>query len=570
MMQPIQNNYEPTQPQPPLPDHPTAHPLYHMVEHFINQGDWQAARAPLEELLTLYPDDPYLQELAPSVRTRSALLGYAEEEYSSDSEPRFKLEGPLKFVIPGLIFIVLLCLVGSTMLALQIWGLPGGDSQRVAARVSQLHEQAQDALDSGDYDRAVVAYSELLQLHPDDQQAQQGLEQARALRSTMSLYSEAIAEMEAHHWESSLAIFKQIEAAQPGYRDVANRIQFVQEQQLLTSQFSDAEADFSQGNYERAIQGYETLQEINSNFQSDTVREHLFLSYLQQGLTVESAAGDDPEQLAAALDLFEIALILRPGDSQARGESQLIKLYLESLEYLEDERWANAVENLNLIYDARPSFANASVGPLLYDAYVAWGDDLFEYGEFAEAQTKYEAARLIRGVDTSNIGRKLALAKAAQETPTPTPSPEPTAAPSTGSGGGGGGGGQVALPTPTPTATPVPQPYALTSMAIRNNCSGQGYIHGVVWNAYHLPLSGVTVQAFNLDNGAGPLISGPSNGDGIYQIIVEGDQIPGLWMVQVLENGQPVSEAMGQRLGGECLNGAQELKVDWQRNLQFE
>ncbi|MCB0222281.1 MAG: hypothetical protein KDI02_01215, partial [Anaerolineae bacterium] len=125
MMQPIQNNYEPTQPQPPLPDHPTAHPLYHMVEHFINQGDWQAARAPLEELLTLYPDDPYLQELAPSVRTRSALLGYAEEEYSSDSEPRFKLEGPLKFVIPGLIFIVLLCLVGSTMLALQIWGLPG-------------------------------------------------------------------------------------------------------------------------------------------------------------------------------------------------------------------------------------------------------------------------------------------------------------------------------------------------------------------------------------------------------------------------------------------------------------
>ena len=85
-MQPIQNNYEPTQPQPPLPDHPTAHPLYHMVEHFINQGDWQAARAPLEELLTLYPDDPYLQELAPSVRTARWLrrVGVAVAQLQSE------------------------------------------------------------------------------------------------------------------------------------------------------------------------------------------------------------------------------------------------------------------------------------------------------------------------------------------------------------------------------------------------------------------------------------------------------------------------------------------------------
>lgn len=80
-----------------------------------------------------------------------------------------------------------------------------------------------------------------------------------------------------------------------------------------------------------------------------------------------------------------------------------------------------------------------------------------------------------------------------------------------------------------------------------------------------MPISGVTVQVFNVDNGVGPIISNPTNGDGIYQVIINGDQIPGLWMVQILENGQPVSEAMGHRLGGECLNGAQELKADWQR-----
>lgn len=561
MMQPVQMNNQPTEQQPALPDHPTDHPVFHTVQHFINQGNWSAARAPLEELLALYPDDPYLQELAPSVRTRSALLGYAEPESATAPNRRLKLQGPLKFMVPGLILIGLLCLVGSSLVALQFWGLPGGDNQRAAARVNQLRQQAQDALDSGDYDRAVVAYTELLQLQPDDRQARHGLDQARELRTTISLYSEAIAEMEAHHWENALALFEQIEAAQPGYRDVANRVQFIQEQQLLTSHFSEAEANFNQGNYESAIQGYETLQETDSNFQSDTVRDHLFLSYLQQGLADETAAGQDSEQLTAALALFDKALTLRPGDSQAKGESQLIKLYLDSLEALKDKHWVDEVANLSLIYDARPTFADASVGPLLYEAYIAWGDELFENGEFAEAQTKYEAARLIKGVDASDVGRKLALAKAAQETPTPTPTPEPTTAPSTGARGGGGGG-RAASP---PTATPVPEPYTLKSMAIRNNCSGQGFIHGVVWNVYSMPLSGVTIQAFNLDNGVGPLISNPTNGDGIYQIIIDGDQIPGLWMVQVLENGQPVSEAMGQRLGGECLNGAQELKVDWQR-----
>jgi hypothetical protein len=78
------------------------------------------------------------------------------------------------------------------------------------------------------------------------------------------------------------------------------------------------------------------------------------------------------------------------------------------------------------------------------------------------------------------------------------------------------------------------------------------------------------VHAFNETKGLGPLVSNPTNGDGIYQIIIGGDQIEGLWSVQIFENGQPVSHAWGQRLGGECVNGAQELKVDWQRELQLQ
>jgi hypothetical protein len=105
-------------------------------------------------------------------------------------------------------------------------------------------------------------------------------------------------------------------------------------------------------------------------------------------------------------------------------------------------------------------------------------------------------------------------------------------------------------------------------MSVKSNCDGYGYVHGVVWSAYDLPMKGVSVQAFNTTTGFGPLISMPTNDDGIYQIILEKDQIEGLWVVQVLENGQPASQAWGQRLGGGCVNGAQELKVDWKRGRE--
>jgi hypothetical protein len=83
-------------------------------------------------------------------------------------------------------------------------------------------------------------------------------------------------------------------------------------------------------------------------------------------------------------------------------------------------------------------------------------------------------------------------------------------------------------------------------------------------------MAGVVVQAINTTTGLGPIVSSPTNADGIYQIIVNSDQVEGLWMVQILENGQPASLGWGQRLGGGCVNGAQELKTDWQRGLELQ
>jgi tetratricopeptide (TPR) repeat protein len=496
-----------------------------------------------------------LQDIAASSRTRNALL-VAAPEVTPVHQPL--LPRLLRFVIPVVVVMGLLGLVLVSLLVLQIWILPRATTQRQTAQISQTMQDAQAALSSGDYDRAILAYTEVLQLLPDNPEAQYGLAQASQMRATASLYSEAIAQMEAYHWENALSLLQQIQMEHPGYRDVAERIVFVQEQQDLAARFREAEAAFERGYYELAIQEYEALQAVDHSFQRELVEDHLFFSYLQVGLAKESAAGDDLEQLQAALTEFEKALALRPEDWQAKGESQLLESYISGLGELEAGRWSQAVSDLTPVYEARPDFAAGATAQHLYVAKVSWGDELLADGQGELALAKYREARIIKGVDTTGIDQKIAAAETTLVTP--TPSPQPTKEGSTAASG-------VANPAPAPIPTPTPKalPYALVGMSVKGNCDGYGYIHGIIWSVYDLPMSGVTVQALNTTTGFGPIVSMPTNEDGIYQIILEKDQIDGLWVVQVLENGQPASQVWGQPLGGGCVNGAQELKVDWKR-----
>lgn len=545
----------------PLPAQPTSHPLFERIEAYMYQGNWWAAQASLAELIELYPGDRYLRELMAAAQARSALSGFSVEFEAAPASRPILARGA-RLVVPAFFLMALLCVAVGIFVSLQWWILPQASNRRLESQINKLRQEAQAAMTSGDYDRAVLAYNELLRLAPDDREAERSLKEVNELRVVVSLYSEAIAEMEAHRWQSALSILNQIQAEQPGYRDVAERISFVKMQQDLDSRFAAAEVAFKQGDYSRAVQEYEAIRAVDYNFQNNVVQEHLFLSYLQLGLAEEEAAGSDAARLRKALDLLEKALALRPTDSQAEGESRLLRQFLSGLAAFKARDWSQVIADLTPVYEARPDFAGGTAATLLYNAYMAWGDALLADGEAEDALAAFKAARSIRGADAVAVAEKIVLAEQAALPPTPeaTSTPPPPAVPALISIGG--------APAPTPTPALPQMPYAIKSMAIRNNCGG-AYIHGIVWNAYNLPLAGVTVQAINTTTGAGPYISNPTNADGIYQIILNPDDLDGLWMVQILENGTPMSLGWGQRLGGGCVNGAQELKVDWQRELEI-
>jgi tetratricopeptide (TPR) repeat protein len=558
----------------PLPSQPTEHPLFHTLEALTSQGDWLAAKGPLEELMALYPGDVFLQQIADSIYTRSALLESISQPVSPTTRESILARG-LKFIVPGAILIAVVGLTAIIIFALQQWIIPQLRLQRQEAQISQLRERAQAALSSGDYDQAVMAYTDLLELAPNDSEAIIGLEQAGQLRATVSLYSEAIAEMEAYHWENALSLLQQIQAEQPNYRDVPQRIAFIENQQTLANRFDQAERAFERGSYQLAIREYEALQSIDYDFEREIVQDHLFLSYLQQGLVEQTDAGNDPIGLQAALEYFEKALTLQPDDTRAKGESQLLRSYLDGLDAFNAENWSQAISELTPVYEARPDFADGRAYQLLYEAQVAAADELFVNGQVEQALVGYQEALSIADGDTSDLAQKIAVAEdiLAPPTPTSTPTPTPTSTPQpseVAQADVSTGGGRVSAPAPLPTATPKSFPFILKNMSVRPNCGDFGYIHGVVLSVYALPLAGVKVQAYNTSRNIGPFISLPTNEDGIYQIILNKDQIEGLWSVQVFENDQPASLVWGQHLGGGCQNGVQELKVDWQRTFETQ
>ena len=550
------------QPDEVLPTQATDHPLYQRVEKFITRSDWLSARTALAELLTFYPQDRYLRDLSSSIAARTALLEVSQAVQPNKSSRSNLVEGLLRWGMGLGVVLGIIVLAVSIFFLFRLWIFPSISERQRESRINQLSEEAESTLAIGDYSRAVLVYNEWLELEPAAPDALAGLEQANQLRALVAVYGEAITEMEAHHWDSALTLLQEIEAQQPGYRDVAVRISFVEKQQTLTQYFQEAETLFEGQEYANAVEGYERLQSLDVNFQRDAVQDRLFFSYLQLALTEEATAGDDVEQLQSALEKFEKALTLHPKDSQAKGESQLISLYLAGVDNLKSEEWEQAIESLTPVVEARPDFADDQARQLLYEAYLSWGDELNQTEAFEQALVVYEAAKAIPEVDQTSLNARIDQTKIALAPPTPTPTPLPTATPVPANISSGAGRPVAATPTPQS------YPYQLKSMSARSNCNGQGYIHGVVWSVYNLPLPNVTVQAFNTTAGLGPFTAMPTNQDGIYQIILQGDQIEGMWTVQVLdENGLPASKSWGQFMGGGCQNGIQELKVDWQYAL---
>lgn len=325
---------------------------------------------------------------------------------------------------------------------------PGGLRQRwfdgAQERMAELYNRGLALLSAGDYDGAIRDFESILQIEPDNVQAQSERDRAVRLRSLAQLYAQAKTAIAGEQWDAAAALLDQLLALDPTYApDLQSLAAQVQRQRSLLALFDAGQRFYDQGQCPQALEQFEQVRALDPTFRSEGVQEYLFNCYLNEGRTRMAVAGVSEQNIEAASESFSRALSLRPKNVQATAERQMASYYLEGVRSYNLGDWNQAEGRLRTVYDAQNDYAGGQVAQLLYLIYLRRADQNMALRQFQPALADYRLALALEVKDktTALAGEAAALQALATATPTLTPTNTPTH-----------------TPTPTRTFTPSPIP----------------------------------------------------------------------------------------------------------------
>jgi tetratricopeptide (TPR) repeat protein len=329
--------------------------------HF-QDGHWQEALAGFQEVLRLDPEHVEARIFLEEARLKASL----DQDRPKPRRIPIRLEGrvrSLALILAALGAVVVL--IGGVRWAYGRWVRPRQAVQQEVTRKSQELEKAYEYLAQRDYAAAEEAFRSVLAEDPDNQEAQEGLAELQTRSVLDETYSEAQQAISEQDWDKALRLLAIILSQDAGYRDAQEKQLFAQEQQRLGTSFDEAEKAYAAGNWPEAIASYESLRDLDLQYEKQTVTEHLFESYLQQGIHLTASTNGDGEAVQEAKALYQKALTLRPQHPQTMQELALAEKYLEAQTLLAEGDSAGAAIALEWVYQQQPDYAGGNVAALL-------------------------------------------------------------------------------------------------------------------------------------------------------------------------------------------------------------
>lgn len=345
--------------------------LYDRSLSALQEGRWREAVDSLEEVLRQRPDHSDAAALLEEARLKASL------ERGKPS-PKLRLPRlpvrPLLLVL-GPITAVVLTTIGIRE-AYSRWVLPPRVIQEEQQRRIELLEGAFSLLANQDYVSAEAAFSKVLTVYPDSEEAQQGLETLQERMSLDAQYAAARQAIDSGYWKEARGALDDLLAADSGYRDAEELLVMVQRQQELESEFSAAEAAYDAGQWLEAVAAYQALVALDEEHEKDAVTPHLFESYLHHGRDLIHSTQGEGEAVREALDWFQRALIMLPQHQRALYEIALAERYLQGRRLLaqprssgeessEDDSLPLAIAELQWVYQQEPDYADGVVADIL-------------------------------------------------------------------------------------------------------------------------------------------------------------------------------------------------------------
>jgi len=422
---------------------------------------WDECNVLLNNLLKKYPGNTRLEEFQQDFEFQ-----YLFHKNTQDSE-KDKRKRQTRDVVRKVGFtaglIVLALAVAAGIFAL-VYSLTISKQQTYnTGQIELLGAQVQSLLASGQPEKASAILEQMKLINANDPQVVALGIKTDELLAVSQTYNDAVAKIAAGQDADALALLLDIQNKAPNFRDTALLIEETNNQ-IQIGQFTDAaNLAYTEGRWQDAIDGYEQVLTLNPKSDDPTLKEQLLNSYLRriiqmmesdqtsideinkaevyyrravamipQSRTFSSerenlqkisssllevqysqtsnALINDPNQteysVNQAVNFMKKAANMNPNSTLLQDQVTRIEIYQAAFGDYIQMNWGSAIEKLTQLYGMDKEYASNHAVQLLYESYVARGNQYYSVGLYNDARKDYEAAETLAWeINDNNLTR---------------------------------------------------------------------------------------------------------------------------------------------------------------------
>jgi tetratricopeptide (TPR) repeat protein len=269
------------------------------LARFSRLKELQPTRPGLDALLDEVRWFLQLQATAPHATSGSAENGlggaYSGTVRQAGRWPTWLILIP---VAVGLIALLLIAFQGR---------LPWSTAER---GTQELYNRGQARLAVGDYEGAYAAFKKLLEVAPDDPEAQLGLVRAERQQTLAQGYAAAEAAIAEEDWDKAASELEKVLAVDANYAGAQAKADFISQRRRLAGLYSDGGRLYDLGRWEEAIAQFQKIRDLDASYRAEAVNEFLFTSYLNAGQALIASAAGGVASVQRAVDYFANALAI--------------------------------------------------------------------------------------------------------------------------------------------------------------------------------------------------------------------------------------------------------------------
>jgi tetratricopeptide (TPR) repeat protein len=382
-------------------------PLYESAMSLLQKGDWENGLVQLDKLILQYPLDHKLRTLRQEMHLRANMDLDEQEDQSVERRRRFTKLASRFWVV---ILVVVLSVAGYRSIASFIQ--EKGEAARqtlerefLVVGQSAKFRDAEALLKADRPDDALVLLEEIAASGVDFPQLGETISQAKTASALLADYNEGVRQMDRHNWQTAQNLFEGILEKDPNFRDVSILQADIQRLSFMDEILTTSNLHFNDEEWEAAVEGYETIRALDPEFQSQSIEQKLFSSYVNAAKSTLVDQADSLQALEIAEAYFRKALALRPQDPEVKSERELAYLYLKAQNDFSEGLWSEVISGLEIINAENPDYALGTARQTLYEAYIARGDAWMTKGEYESATLDYQRGSVLAKQDPEAILR---------------------------------------------------------------------------------------------------------------------------------------------------------------------